>query len=371
MKGKISDIEILRGFAILLVLITHVFINLIPLKTETLRTMRLYLDGGWTGVDLFFAISGFVITKSLLSNTNHSDENPNYLSFVKRFWVKRVFRLLPSAWFWIVFTLLLNYFFNKSNAFADMGNNIDFAISAIFFFANYQFYEVIMAGQHAGPFMIYWSLSLEEQFYIALPILLFFFRKHFVSLLIAIILFQMLQDRSLSLMKFFRTDALCLGVLLCIAQQHVSYKNLEPKFLANRLLQPIVLLTCISALILLGSEAFKVPHKLAFIAIVSIFLVWIGSYGKGYINLGGLLNKAFIWLGSRSYGIYLLHLPAFLATREIWFRLSPKHDPIDPAYLFSYLVTATLLIIIFAEVTFKYIETPARNYGVKLANKLS
>ncbi len=357
-----------------MVLMTHIF-NLLPWHEAPYITLRQYMNGGWAGVDLFFVISGFVITRNLLSNIKPNDCHKDFIAFARVFWIKRVVRLLPSAWLWLVIIILLTLFFNASYVFNSAENTIAFAKSAVLFIANYHFYEVGMQQIHPGAVMVYWSLSLEEQFYFLLPFLLFFSRKHLVTILIAIILFQLFQDREIGIMRFFRSDALCLGVLLAIWQKQKSYYALEPIFLKQATLRkytgPLVLLSIIFLIMLIPVEQFNISYQLSLIAILGSILVWVGSYNQNYFLSDGYIKKAMLWIGSRSYAIYLIHMPAFLLTREIWHRLTPPSVKLTSDFSVIFLITAFVLLVTFAEINYRYIEQPLRRMGYRLAHSKS
>ncbi|MEQ1723117.1 MAG: acyltransferase, partial [Pseudobdellovibrio sp.] len=174
----------------------------------------------WAGVDLFFAISGFVIMNSFLKTLSQKDIN--FWKACKIFWVKRVFRILPAAWFWLMIYLLLTYYFNATGAFGNISENLQDAKAAILQYAN--IYGVSCWGDggqaQCGPNGIYWSLSLEEQFYILLPILVLVFRNYFKYFLIVASLCLFFVNRpEWSWGWALRTDAIMFGVLISIFNQ--------------------------------------------------------------------------------------------------------------------------------------------------------
>ena len=99
-RGRIADIELLRGIAIVFVLIEHIRINLLT-WTGGEGTPLYHYFGFWTGVDLFFAISGFVIARSLLRSLDGTSGFTEFFNVAIAFWVRRAWRLLPSAWLWL------------------------------------------------------------------------------------------------------------------------------------------------------------------------------------------------------------------------------------------------------------------------------
>jgi peptidoglycan/LPS O-acetylase OafA/YrhL len=78
-----------------------------------------------------------------------------------------------------------------------------------------------------------------------------------------------------------------------------------------------------------------------------------------------------LWFGSRSYALYLTHIPAFFLTREIWFRLAPPGTNFGGSYSLRYVVTASLLLFAFAELNYRFVETPFRRRGARIASGLA
>ena len=186
--GKIADIELLRGMAVIFVLIEHLPLNLFPWMSGQ-GTRLYYYFGFWTGVDLFFAISGFVITRSLLPMLEMTSGAAAFFNATLSFWVRRAWRLLPSAWLWLAIILVLSLAFNHSHAFWSFRANLEATVAAVLDVANFRIL-LVYGKSEPGVAFPYWSLSLEEQFYILLPIALFFAGRRLPWVLGALILAQ-------------------------------------------------------------------------------------------------------------------------------------------------------------------------------------
>ena len=97
---RIMDIELLRGIAVLGVLFHHLQDSLFAAPVPLLQAITAW-GQPWWGVDLFFAISGFVIARSLIPALQGCSTRQEYWQQTRNFWLRRAFRLLPSAWLWL------------------------------------------------------------------------------------------------------------------------------------------------------------------------------------------------------------------------------------------------------------------------------
>jgi peptidoglycan/LPS O-acetylase OafA/YrhL len=89
----------------------------------------------------------------------------------------------------------------------------------------------------------------------------------------------------------------------------------------------------LGALASIGSDELKIiDHRLGLIAILSALLVLSASYDNNYFFRNSWIKPVFMWIGSRSYALYLTHLPSYFLTREIWFRIEPPGTSFGPDY---------------------------------------
>src|SRR5207302_1035375 len=202
MSRRIADIEVLRAVAITMVLIAHS--TILGWYSRILGDAGQILSLG-AGVDLFFAISGFVIVRSLLPVGRFSE-------FAVPFWIKRAFRILPAAWLWLAIGLLATAFFNSSGVFGTLDANARDAVAAFLQVQNIHYGNCIDTTQATCapggiPFGLYWSLSLEEQFYLVLPFVFFLPRHLMIIGLVCGVLLQLFTVRS-GMAAQLRTDAL-------------------------------------------------------------------------------------------------------------------------------------------------------------------
>lgn len=368
MKGRILDIEILRSVAVLSVLLHHARDNLFTWKMPIVEAFFVRFDLWW-GVDLFFVISGFVIARELLPRLNACRQLGEYRRITLAFWTRRAFRLLPSAWLWLLLILLACRFLNSSGAFGTLQANLAATLAGVLQFANFRFADSFFRYEYGASF-VYWSLSLEEQFYLLLPLLVFISRRWLPLVLAAVILMQFFTWRT-PLLMVIRTDAIAWGVLLALFSHTAWYQRLEPRLLRHRLLGLAVFGVALLALMIVSSERFLWSFwRLGAIALFSTALVWIASYDRHYLAISGSPRRVLVWVGSRSYAIYLIHVPAFLLTREIWFRLHGSADW-GSDFLLPFTLTAAALILLGAELNYRWIESPLRRLGGQVAQKIS
>jgi peptidoglycan/LPS O-acetylase OafA/YrhL len=158
--GRIPAIDGLRGVAVLLVMAYHFDVG---------------LPGGFIGVDLFFTISGFVVTRRLLhqfsASTTSGASRPLRDFYVGRFW-----RLFPALSVMIVSVVVASQFMKP--VLGDPGRNVAHGLAGLVGLSNwFRLLRPDLPGEIARPLLHTWSLSIEEQFYLCLPLLLAVFRR--------------------------------------------------------------------------------------------------------------------------------------------------------------------------------------------------
>lgn len=364
-----QDIECLRAVAVIGVAFHHMQGNLFHPGLPWIDKLFHHADF-WFGVDLFFAISGFVIARSLLPQMSASaGDRREQVGVIGAFWIRRFWRLLPSAWLWLGLIMLAVIGFNHSGAFGSIHANLMATLAGMFDVANFRFADAFFRYEYGTSF-VYWSLSLEEQFYLLLPLLVLALHRRIGLLMVGIFLLQLYLFRTPLLMSV-RTDALALGVLLAIVAPSVTYAKLSPRLLLRlgwlRILLPALLLAILAALASadLGGWRFRISA----IAVLSAALVWLASYDCDYLLPEGWCKGLLVWIGARSYAIYLIHVPAYFLWRELYFRLgNPDGTPLHPsAWLLA--VLASGMIALLADLNYRYLEQPLRQRGRRIADR--
>lgn len=368
---KNLDIELLRSVGIIFVIVSHLH-NLFPWYDKDVSRLAVFYDyfGLWTGVDLFFCVSGFIITKSIMDKLPAEHNTRDFFSFAIPFWVRRIYRLWPSAWFWLSFTTLATVVFNHTGVFGEPFKAIIYQFYSMLNLANIYGFECTKQ-MSCGNNQVFWSLSLEEQFYWIFPILLFFVRGNkFLVVMLLIAIIQLPLDRGGTFLGFIRTDAISLGVAIGYLSRKDYYSYFEPNNLSKFYFKYTIPLLLILMLAVLGTwKTVVVTWSTGIVAIVSEILVWIASYNKGYLFGNGFIKSIAEIIGARSYTLYLTHIPAFYTAIELINRYE-KHTGKDIGHNHVvYLGLAAVLLITFTELSHRLIEKPCQNYGRKITYK--
>lgn len=350
-NNRISDIEVLRAVAVLFVIFQHLR-NLFPWQMPQLN--ELYRTfGGMFGVDLFFAVSGFVIARDLIPRLLGAGSWSEKGRVIGAFWLRRIWRLWPAAWLWLALILLAVLFLNESGAFGTFAANLDATVAGVFNFANIRFAQTFMRSEYGASF-VYWSLSLEEQFYLLFPLLILLFRRHLLWLLLAVVLLQIVTHRQHPYLMMFRTDALALGILLAIWSQRASWQ-VAGQYLSRlgRGLCQMVCLACVVGMAMLSTPNSPSRYAVGIIAVLSAILVLIAAHDRNLLLWPGRAKSLLVWLGERSYALYLIHVPAFFLVRELFYRLDPS-QPFSPTLVAAYIAFAMLVLLVVTELNFRW-----------------
>lgn len=283
-----NDINGLRAVAVLSVVFYHAEITA--------------FKGGWLGVDMFFVISGFLISNIIISELNN-----NSFKF-KNFYLKRVKRILPALFSTVLLSIPFAYFLFSPKAMTEF---VDSAVATVFFFANYYFQTLdfyVAESTKYMPLLHTWSLAIEEQFYLLFPlvtVLIYkYLKKHF-TLIILLLTFLSLFINTLTSGTFkfyylqYRAWEFFLGVLLMIVSSKLSYPHLD-KLGLPLLLFPLFYFD--------DSWINDLEPKLITLTGISLFLFSNkeDSITSKILNLKILRN-----IGLSSYSIYLFHQPLF------------------------------------------------------------
>jgi peptidoglycan/LPS O-acetylase OafA/YrhL len=322
-----------------------------------------WLPGGFLGVDVFFVISGYLITSLLLREfrgTGHLE--------IGRFWLRRARRLLPAVGVLIAVAMIVSAIAEPGKIDTIRGD----ALSSLFYFANWHFiYEHTSYFEQFGRpslFTHLWSLSVEEQFYLFWPLIFAAGMKLFGrgrlligvlagavgSVVLAWILFDPGHDAS---RIYYGTDTHAVGLLAGVAlamvwsptqlRTHKSFGPLVGPILDG--LGAIALGYLILSFVHVHDYDLALWHGgYAWIAIATALL--LAALAHPAARLGGIIGRpALLWLGLRSYSFYLWHWPVLAMTR-------PGVDVDLPRVVLIPLQLIACLVL--ADLSYRYVELP-------------
>jgi len=291
-----TDIQALRGFAVLAVVLYHA---------------GLPLPAGYLGVDVFFVISGFLITGLIAKSIDaHS------FSFAS-FYYRRAKRLLPAAFLVLGLTLIAAPFCVSDSALDELRGQ---AIGAITFSSNFIFWQ--QAGYFDSeaatkPLLHFWSLSLEEQYYLVMPALLAFAPRKAWLAIIAVIL-----AGSAALTVYLLTiDPSAAFYLLPSRAWQLALGSFAALVASRFMGAPLLSWLRVPALIvLLATPAFPIggPHPgvdSAIVCLATLVLI-LGATGGEAERSPPV--RAVAWVGNFSYSLYLVHWPVLVLMRARW-----------------------------------------------------
>jgi len=390
-SNKNYHIEVLRAVAIVFTLVLHFKAVFFFNQKDFLLPFYNRFDLS-VGVDLFLVISGYVITRSLVDSSYTASFSRK--SNIVAFWMRRVFRLLPTAWIWLVVGLLVNLIFNTYSGNVDLfWTNLLSVGAAMLNLSNiyepYCFFNqelawcarsILSSPTDGILHSHYWSLSLEEQFYIIFPLCFFFVKRPwFIALLILAIAVQFFWKRPFfHPFWFVKTDALCWGVLIAF----LSYSKLYYSKLYGQLrlfvcrhayLAQGLMLVLIVALPFVASKIQGVftmqPYGVGVVALMSAAIVLLASFDFKSVDRDKSLVRCLLYLGSRSYALYIIHMILYFSVWRITYYYSPV---IDSHYMQAIFNVALCLIalgftLVLAEWNYRVIEKPLRLKGRQLS----
>lgn len=360
---KNRDIECLRAVAIIITLVAHIGSLIGPWNVWT----TFFWLGG--GVDLFFAISGFLITGQLLAGYNSGQR---FWPFATGFWIKRAFRLWPAATLWSTLTLLFVFAVPQIHEPMLSGRELFpswltglFNVQNLYLVACSK--QFVFANCNGSMLWHYWSLSLEEQFYFIWPFVIFlpWFKKPWISIPLLLVV-AILQSTAIrpwgGLLWFTRSDALLYGCAVAILWHH--YPALRERLARNVSVGKAALVLCLVGLIVLSKLSWFSLY-MGNVAIMAGACVFLASFNKNFFS-DSQLTSIFERVGARSYSIYLIHNPVFAIARELTLRVYP---PLHSSLIGQLSLSACVLALVWllADFSFKWIETPLRDHGRRIA----
>ncbi|MDC1109697.1 acyltransferase family protein [Candidatus Pelagibacter sp.] len=350
------EIDGLRAIAVGAVILYHAQITIFGYQP---------FRGGFIGVDIFFVISGYLITSIILNELVTTGS----FSF-KHFYERRIRRILPALLFVMLASLPFAWMYLLPNSFIDFSKSILYSLG---FSSNFYFhYSGQQYGAESGllkPFLHTWSLSVEEQYYILFPIVLLitfkYFRKYLIHILILgfVISLGLAEwgSRNHPSFNFYvlptRGWELLAGSILAYFEITRGKRN-ENKIL-NLILPGVGLLLIGHSILFFNDEMFH-PSFYTLSPIIGVCLIiWFSN--KNEIITKILSTKLFVGIGLISYSLYLWHYPIFAFARITDFTQGSSLNKL----------LLGIIIVILSIFSYYFVERPARNKNNKFKVILS
>ncbi len=342
-----SDIEGLRAIAVLAVLLFHAGVP--------------GLTGGYIGVDVFFVVSGFLITSLLVSEKESSGKIS-----LSSFYSRRVRRLLPVSAVVAVSTLIASWVWLEPLRLRSLANDV---LAVATFSSNFVFAkrgaDYLQSTLPPSPLQHYWSLAVEEQFYVVWPVLIAVLcfgasrtsrlnvrlRVGFASVIVAAVSFVLCM-RMMELSQpwaFFsphtRAFELAAGALAAVVPMVTAkwFKTFSA-----------VTAWCALAVIIVSvvqfNERTRFPGPWALVPVIATSFVLRGGNATGWAPVALLKLSPFQWLGSRSYSAYLWHWPILIVVAAGFNRSLSVVDGL----------VCIAIALGLSEFSYRFIENPVR-----------
>lgn len=335
------DIDGLRSIAVTAVVLFHAGLTALP--------------GGYVGVDVFFVISGYLITRQVVSGVGRSS-----FSF-SEFYLRRVRRLLPAALTTAAATVIVALVFLPPFRIAEIAQSAAAAavsLSNVYFWRESGYWAEASASQ---PLLHTWSLSVEEQFYLVWPLLLVVLlrsTKRFTPIAIAILTalsvaitsyFSITSPDAAFYLTPFRTYEFAIGAL-CVWIERRSWPPSRRGSAAQSLTWLCGVALILFAVLTFDEQGTTFPGWIALVPTVGAALVIVARRPRGLD--AALSNGVMRYIGLRSYSIYLVHWPVLVFAREFTGELT--------------LLSASLCVVLtvaLAELQYRTVERPLRVRG--------
>ncbi|WP_233703169.1 acyltransferase family protein [Janibacter endophyticus] len=304
-RGFRKDIQGLRAVAVTLVVVFHVWPDL--------------LTGGYVGVDVFFVISGYLITSHLLAKP------PRGVADLGAFWARRIHRLLPAALTVLVVTAVATRLLAPSTQWAGTAKEI---IASALYVQNWMLasssVDYLAEGEAPSPVQHYWSLSIEEQFYLLWPLLMlaaFFvadrYRRRSTSVVRAVIGGMVVVSLAISVWQTIASPASAYFITptrmweLAVGGLVATVGSLSATS-RGRGLAALVAWAGLAAILVAGTTYTGETPFPGYTALLPVLgtaaVIWAGTQ-SGASPTGLLRARPVQWLGDVSYSVYLWHWP--------------------------------------------------------------
>ena len=363
MIRRLPGLDGLRGIAVLAVIIYHADVSL--------------LVGGFLGVDVFFVLSGFLITTLLineLTETNTVDR--------ARFYIRRIRRLMPALFLVLFFSVLVSGLFVLDAAY-HVRRDLPWAMTFVLNWSYLFFEQSYFVNISRPPLLQHlWSLSVEEQFYVIWPIMLIGLYKvkignltprvkiFIASTVLAIASTAWMVHLSVAngypipndpSRVYFGTDTHAMGLLIgCAAAALWRSERLNERLTPDRAAAMnglgLFSIAGLAYFFLYVSELNEFLYRGGFLVLSILTAILVVVAAHPGLKFGQRLgNPVLKWFGDRSYGIYLWHWPIFVLMRSGIDIQWP--DPIA-------FVVKIAIVLVIADLSYRFVEMPIRQGAI-------
>lgn len=345
-QGLRADIQALRALAVGLVIVNHLWPERLP--------------GGYLGVDIFFVISGYLIT----SHLRREIDTKGSINLA-RFWARRARRLLPAAILVIMFSAAVTWWLLpvtlQQSAFQQIGAAGAYVLNWLLASSSLDYFA---QGSHLSPVTHYWSLSVEEQFYIFWPLLLLIgllstrrrpqarrpvIATTFALVFIGSLLWAIWSTAAEPVAAYFQTGGRAWefaagGLLALVPANHRLHKTVAGA--ASWALWTIVL----GCAYVYGSTT-GFPGTAALVPVLAtVALIWIGPAGTADWSPQRVFTfRPVQWIGDISYSLYLWHWPLIVGAIAMFGHLTMAMK-----------LVILVVVVVLSWLTKRYVEDPVR-----------
>lgn len=327
-----SEIDLLRAYSVILIFILHYCLIMNEIFDLTIP-IRNYINLE-VGVDIFFVISGYVVAESF-SRINSRNPKSATSTFLK----KRIKRLWPASAFWLFVCFISCVVFKETGFWPNYQKSLyQFLYGLVYLFNFQEIYQPTILGY-------FWSLSLEFQVYLCLPFLFCISRKNRIYFIIILFSIGLFYRPGESNWWMFRYDGVLIGILIFELFSNNTFLKFHRK---NKIKINYLSILLIMTILIVEPNIKNDFLGKSLVTILAGFLLLLALFEKGFIhNLK--LRKLLNWIGTRSYSIYLSHIPITLITISI-FEEKYIH------YFYIFIPLNIFLIYLLSELSYSSLE---------------
>jgi peptidoglycan/LPS O-acetylase OafA/YrhL len=370
-SGRIVALDGLRGCACLFVLMHHCFTGIAPPPTNSAL-----IHAAWnimavfflSGVDLFYVLSGFLVGGLIIDH--HRSQN-----FLKIFFIKRACRILPLYYLLVISYIVLPTLLTKLGILGTWANDwlLERPLPTWSYLTFLQSYMMGLADA-SGPkwLAITWSVSVEEQFYLLMPIIFLILGSRAAALIavagllvapiIRFLLFEKVGFYAGYMLFPGRMDTILWGVLLAFLVRSTVFKSLSNRYSVLMLIAAGSAFSIVAA----GNLGLvSAPEFSRFTALAIFYFIVIWSIVENKLSLlNKILQTRFLtFTGLISYAAYMVHQLVNGMVHGLVFSSKPT---MDSGAKFAASLLSVLIVYAIATFSYKYFESPILNYGKKI-----